>query len=256
MPWVLLVVLLFLAGCPTPAHYREVRPGLSCDRATRVAYRTMTELGYQVTELVPATPGADGTVSGTKKQRDGTMKTGRVRIECDAAGAELVPIEDSIAPDYEFSRAFGYSFKELVKQPDVQAPQAEMGLEVSVNALSPQEALLDLGGPATVGGAVPVRITIRNHTDRAVAVDPKRIDLTTAAGDAKAPLAGGALDAALAPDSSGARVRKEQLSGRKIPPRTTVEAFLVYPPGTYREAQIGIEDVETGETEGFVAKVQ
>jgi hypothetical protein len=255
VPWVLVLVLV-LAGCPTPSQYREVRPGLSCDRATRVAYRTLTELGYTVTELAPATPGMDGTVAGIKKKRDGTATTGRVRIECDAAGAKLVPIEDSIVPDYEFSRAFGYSFKSLVQQPDVEAPKAEMGLEVLVDALTPHQAVLDLGGPATVGGAVPVRITIRNHTDRAVAVDPKRIDLVTAAGDARGPLGGRALDAALAPDASGARMRKERLSGRKIPPNTTVEAFLVYPPGVYREAQIGIEDVETGETEGFVAKVR
>jgi len=251
-----LVLLLLAAGCPPPSQYREVRPGLSCDRATRVAYRTLIELGYTVTELVPATPGVSGSVAGTKTKRDGTQTTGRVRIECDAAGAKLVPIEDSVVPDYEFSRAFGYSFKSLVQQPDVEAPRAEVGLEVLVNALSPQEAVLDLGGPATVGGAVPVRITIRNHTDRAVAVDPKRIDLMTTAGDAKAPLGGGALDAALAGGAAGARVRKEQLSGRKVPPQTTVEGFLVYPAGTYREAQIGIEDVETGETEGFVAKVQ
>jgi len=255
MRWVV-VLLLLAAGCPPPAQFREVRPGLSCDRATRVGYRTMTELGYTVTELVPATVGTNGSIVGTKTKRDGTHTTGRVRVECTADGATLVPIEDSIAPDYEFSRAFGYSFKELVKQPDVQAPRAEMGLEVLVKALSPQESTLDLGGPATVGGAVPVRITIRNHTDRAVAVDPKRIDMMTAAGDPASPLAGGALDAALAPGAAGARVKKEQLTGRKIPPRTTVEAFLVYPPGTYREAQVGIEDVETGETEGFVAKVQ
>ena len=254
MRWVL--VLLLAAGCPPPSQYREVRPGLSCDRATRVAYRTLTELGYTVTELVPATPGVDGSVAGTKKRRDGTQTTGRVRIECDAAGANLVPIEDSAVPDYEFSRAFGYSFKSLVQQPDVEIPKAEIGLEVLVKALSPQEALLDLGGPVTVGGAVPVRVTIRNHTERAVVVDPKRIDLMNAAGDAKAALGGGALDAALAPGAAGARVRKEQLSGRKVPPRTTVEGFLVYPPGTYHEAQIGIEDVETGETEGFVARVQ
>ena len=252
----MLILLLLATGCPTPPQYREVRPGLSCDRATRVAYRTLTELGYTITELVPATPGTNGTVAGTKKRRDGTQTTGRVRIECDAAGANLVPIEDSAFPDYEFSRAFGYSFKSLVQQPDVEEPKAEIGLEVLVKALTPQDAILDLGGPATVGGAVPVRVTIRNHTDRAVAIDPKRIDLMSAAGDAAAPLSGGALNAALAAGAGGARVRKELLSGRKIPAKTTVAGFLVYPPGTYREAQIGIEDVETGETEGFVATVQ
>ena len=252
----LLVLLLLATGCPTPSQYREVQPGLSCDRATRVAYRTLQELGYTITEFTPATPGTYGAIAGTKTRRDGAQTTGRVRIECGATGANLVPIEDSAFPDYEFSRAFGYSFKSLVKQPDVEEPKAEIGLEVLVRAFTPHDALLDLGGPATVGGAVPVQITIRNHTDRAVAVDPKRIDLMNAAGDSAAPLGGGALNAALAEGAGGARVRKELLSGRKIPPKTTVAGFLVYPPGTYREAQIGIEDVETGETEGFVAPVK
>ena len=45
-----------LSGCPAPARYREVRPGLGCERATRVAYRTMLEIGYTVTEVVPVRP--------------------------------------------------------------------------------------------------------------------------------------------------------------------------------------------------------
>jgi hypothetical protein len=152
--WVL-VLLLLATGCPTPPQYREAQPGLSCDRATRVAYRTLQELGYTITELTPATPGSNGAVAGTKTRRDGSQTTGRVRIECDAAGANLVPIEDAAFPDYEFSRAFGYSFKSLVQQPDVETPRAEVGLEVLVKAVTPHDAVLDLGGPATVGGAGP-----------------------------------------------------------------------------------------------------
>lgn len=255
MRW-LLVVALLATGCPTPKQYREVRPGLSCERATRVAYRTLQELGYTVTELVPATPETDGSIVGTKTRRDGKLTTGRVRIECDAEGAELIPIEDSIAPDYEFSRAFGYSFKSLVQSPDVEVPRAEQGLEVLVDALTVHDAVLELGGPATVGGAVPVRVTIRNHTDRAVAVDPRRVDLVGPDGEPTPPLAGQALEQALAPGAGGARVRQEPLPARRVGPRTTLTGFLVYPPGEYREAQINIEDVETGETEGFVAAVQ
>jgi hypothetical protein len=243
------------SGCPAPTRYAVERPGLSCDRASRVAYRTMLELGYTVTSVVPATTVRTGEVAGKRRRPEGE-ETARVLIACDARGAVIQPVEDALFPTYEFSRVFGYSFKALVQRPDVEEPRAELGLQVQVRAIPAHEAILDLGGDPTVGEAVPVRVTIRNRTDRVLAVDPARLDLVPAEGSATAPLAGEALAAALAPGVAGDRVRAELLVARRIPAQATVTGFLVYPPGLYREARIAIEDVETGETEGFVAPLQ
>ena len=252
----LAVLALLAAGCPTPAIYKEVRPGLSCERATRVTYRTLVALGYKVTEVVPATPERAGVVSGTKPGPEGSTLTGRVVITCDAEGAVVKPVEDSLVPNYDFSRGFGYSFKELVKHPDVEEPWAGRGLEVLVHALSPQEATLDLGGVATVAGAVPVRVTVRNNTARAVSIDPARIDLVPAGASASGPLAGRELERALAPGAAGDRVRTRPLRAGRVAAHTTATGYLVYPPGAYREARVSIEDVETGESEGFVIPVE
>jgi hypothetical protein len=195
-------------------------------------------------------------VSGTKTEADGTTRTGRVAITCDGRGATLRPIEDALVPTYEFSRAFGYSFKTLVQRPDVEEPSAATGLQILVRAITPQEATLDLGGVATTAGAVPVRVTVRNDTERAVSFDPARLELVPASGDPASPLAGQALQAALAPGPAGDRVRGELLPARRVAPHTTATGFLVFPPGAYREARVTIEDVETGEGEGFVAPVQ
>src|SRR5262245_61783166 len=138
MRW-LAAVLLLVAGCPTPPQYKEVRPGLSCERATRVAYRTLVTLGYTVTEVTVASPERAGGVTGTKTDAKGETTTGRVVITCNAQGAVLRPIEDSLVPNYEFSRAFGYSFKTLVQRPDVEEPAAARGLQVLVHALTAQE---------------------------------------------------------------------------------------------------------------------
>ena len=254
--WWLAALALLAAGCPTPAIYKEVRPGLSYERATRVTYRTLVALGYKVTEVVPATPERAGVVSGTKPGPEGSTLTGRVVITCDAEGAVVKPVEDSLVPNYDFSRGFGYSFKELVKHPDAEEPWAGRGLEVLVHALSPQEATLDLGGVATVAGAVPVRVTVRNNTARAVSIDPARIDLVPAGASASGPLAGRELERALAPGAAGDRVRAERLRPGRVAAHTTTTGYLVYPPGTYREARIAIEDVETGESEGFVTPVE
>src|SRR5437773_214654 len=157
MRWVVVLAGLAL-GCPTPSQYTATRPGLPCDRATRVAYRTLVALGYTVTDVVVASPERTGGVTGTKTEPGGTTRTGRVAITCDAKGAVLRPIEDAVIPDFDFSRAFMYSFTTLVQRPDVEEPAATIGLQILVHAIGPQQATLDLGGVPTAGGAVPVRV--------------------------------------------------------------------------------------------------
>jgi hypothetical protein len=254
--WWVLVLAAVVIGCPAPKQYAVARSGLTCERATRVAYRAMIALGYTVTDLVPATPTQPGLVAGTKPGPEGTPLVGRVRIRCDAGGAEVQPIEEALMPSYDFSRLFGYSFTTLVQQPDVDEPRAATGLQVQLHALDAHEALLDLRGTPTQGGAVAVRITIRNNSDRAVAIDPVDVELVAAGGASAAPLSGSAFDAALAPGAAGDRVRAERLTRAEIPAHTTVTRFLVYPPGAYGEARLTITDVETGESEGLVAPVQ
>ena len=252
----LLLLVAFLLGCPAPARYAVVQPGLPCERANRVAYRTMLALGYTVTDLVPASPAHTGSIAATKAGPEGEPGKVRVDIRCDAAGAVLQPVEGSVVSNYDFSRAFGYSFKTLVQGPDEEEPRAGRGLEVLVHVLLPHEALLDLGGEPTVGGAVAVRITIRNHTARAVQIDPAEVELVAADGESAAPLSGPSFDAALAANAGGERVRRERLARTRVRANETVVGYAVYPGAAYREARIAIEDVETGETEGFVAPVQ
>src|SRR5439155_5791696 len=71
-----LLLLVMLAACPAPRQYAVERSGLTCDRATRVARRTLLELGYTVTALVPAAPGHPGEITGTKTASDSTTATG------------------------------------------------------------------------------------------------------------------------------------------------------------------------------------
>lgn len=251
-------VLLALGawGCFQAKRYAIPRPGLDCERAMRVAHRTMVEIGYTVTEMIRAEPFRVGLIKGTKPAPDGSTMVGRVRIDCDGQGVELQPIEDSPFPDFEFSRLFGYSFKSLVQRPDVEDPTVARGLQLQVRHVDRFQARLDLGGEPIAGDQVLMRVTIRNDTDRALAIDPDGVDLVTVDGTATAPLAGAARDAALAPGSAGASVRADLLGTERVAPHTVVTRWLVFPAGRYREARVGIVDVETDETEGFVAPVQ
>ena len=255
MRW-LLVVAVVAAGCFAPRRYAVDRPGLECDRAVRVARRTMMELGYTVTEMIQPKDQTPGLVQGTRTLKSGGVTTGRVRIVCNAGGADIQPIEDSLVPDYEFSRAFGHSFRELVQRPDVETPVVESGVQVLVESIDKYGQRLDLGSEAVGSSTVLVRLTVRNATARAVAIDGSRLTLVAADGATRQPLDASAADAALVPGAGAERVRRELLGRLEVPPRTTAVRFVVFPPGPYREARVSVEDVETGESDGFVAPVQ
>jgi len=252
--WLLLFCAV-LGGCAAPGRFAVTRPELTCERATRVAYRTMVQLGYAVTDVVPPHPERLGTVTGERTLPDGSISTKRVTITCGSAGATLQPYEDEWFPTYEFSRIFGYSFKSLLQRPDVETPTREVGLQLLVHAVVTHEALLDLGGVPTNDNALLVRVTIRNHTDRAVHVDPKRV-LLKGTGALVPPLSGAALAAAIAPGEAGDRVRAEPLRAERIDPHSTRSGYLVYPAGSYREAEVAIEDVETQESDGLVVPIE
>jgi hypothetical protein len=143
-----------------------------------------------------------------------------------------------------------------VQRPDVESPVVESGVQVLVESLDVYGQRLDLGSAALRGGDALVRLTVRNATDRAVAIDGSDLTLVAADGATRQPLAGAAVDAALAAGPGADRVRRELLGRLEVPPHTTSVRFLVYPPGPYREARISVEDVETGESDGFVAPVQ
>lgn len=255
MRGLLLVVALSTVGCAA-SMYAMRRPNLPCERAMRVTHRTLIGMGYTITELSP--PGEDGygLIGGTRTNADGSVSSGKVSLQCNGNGVTLQPIEGDLFSKFDFSRGFDLSFQEAVQRPDLETPAKAIGLQLLVEHISRFQAELDLGGAPTTGDAVLMRITVRNHTDRPVTVDPAGIKLMPAEGDAVAPLADAALGRVLASGSAADRVRGNLLTRSTVAANTSVTRFSVYPAGVYREAQISIEDTETGETEGFVARVE
>jgi hypothetical protein len=242
-------------GC-SAAIYSLERPGLPCDRALRVTHRTLVAMGYSVNEMVPPGENGVGVVGGTKVGPAGKMVSGRVQIRCTGQGVTLQPIEGGPFSEFDFSRGFNYSFREVVQRPDQEEPAKAAGLQVLVERLDRYQSQLDLGGSPTTGETVPVRITVRNHTDRAVTIDPAGFRLTPSSGTSTNALAGDALAQAFATGAPADRVRRDLLTRTNVAARASLTRFLVFPPGQYREAQISIEDAETGESEGFVAPVE
>ena len=252
-----LAVALVLAGCPAPTHYAIIRPGMRCARAVRLAYYTMVQLGYTVTELTEPVADTPGLLVGTKSGPDGQVVGGRVRIECRPDSTIVQPVEDALVPtNYEFSRTFDYSFTSLAQQPEEADPRGQHGLEVSLHLLPPAEQQLDLDGMATTEGAALARIVVRNSTDRAVRLEAGDVELVRSDGTTVGPLTGAARERGFAPGAAADRVRSELLAKITIARRATVVRFALFPADRYREARFSITDVETGEADGIVAPVR
>lgn len=230
---------------------------MECSRATRVAHRTMVQLGYDVDELVEPTRSKAGRISGVKRGADGDAERASVRIECRDGGTRLQPIEGALVPsDWSFSRNFGYSFTTLAQRPDVEEPVRQVGLQVLLETLTPAAIQLDLGGPATTEEATLLRITVRNHTPRPVTLDAQRFALVASNGDPVTALDGDALARVMTAGAAAAEVRGRLLRTTNVSARQTVIRYLVFPADDYRDAHVAITDAETGETEGFVVQVQ
>src|SRR4051812_28248167 len=107
VPWIAVVVA---AGCTTSPRYALVRSDLPCARAVRVTHRTLVGLGFTINEMAEPGESGVGWVGGTKTDANGRVVNGRVQIRCDRSGVTLQPVESDFLSQFEFSRAFDYSF--------------------------------------------------------------------------------------------------------------------------------------------------
>jgi hypothetical protein len=250
MPWRCLLLVLAI-GCSGSGQYMVLLPGEQCPRATRLAFRSMTALGYRVTGVVEPSPVRAGRVDGVKRRADGTEARSRVRIECDAEGVRMQPVAEALLPSSDQLGEFGRTFKEsvttLAALPDREAESGAGALEVSMHRL---------GKPGLAGAGTLVRITVQNDTDRDVLVECDRIMLVTTGGDFTHAISGGALEAVVGSGRATAKVRGALLDRVRVPGRDTMQRYLVFPAGSYRNAQVSVKDVETGESDGFVVPLQ
>jgi len=253
----LALTLVVLAGCPAPRRYAVEQPGMPCERGTRLAYDTMQQLGYTVTEVVEATRAVPGRILGTKRRPDGTIDRAVVRVTCEASGVVLQPVEGDLVPTFEFSRGFGYSAKALAKQPVAEGTVESGRLEVTIEAIDVPLATLDLGDWPMTSEDVLVRVTVRNGTERPVVAEPSSVRLLAPTGEPVEALQGAALAASVGAGNAAATVRAGLLLARtRVEPGTKIQRFLVFPPGRYAEARVALEDVETGEADGFQVPVR
>jgi hypothetical protein len=241
--------LLVLASCSLqqpPRKQTIVVPTLSCEEANRLAYRTVTVLGYTPASLQIATPGQPGHILA---QKEGA-KDGMVTIICNADGAVVEPEKSGLAiPSLvgpaerpgEFPQIFKQTFNILRgTQEAVAAKGPEKGLNLTVTPLNSFESQIELGADLPASGVLPVKVVVSNNTSRPYGMDMSKVFLLPAAGGRIAPIA---------PPTAG---QSKALQGEMtVQPGQTVSGYLFYPAGQYTSARTTLVDKETEEGEGF-----
>ncbi|MGH7966578.1 MAG: hypothetical protein ACRERD_32910, partial [Candidatus Binatia bacterium] len=115
---------IILAGCcitlascfapKAPSKRTVATSGLSCEQANRLAYETVTGMGYTVTSIQVASASQPGYITAKEGSRDG-----RVTITCGQSGATVVaektdlPVPSLIGPSEapgEFPAMFNRAF--------------------------------------------------------------------------------------------------------------------------------------------------
>jgi len=246
---VLVGCLLVLAGCAAsqpPRKQTIAVPALSCEEANRLAYRTVTVLGYTAASLQIASPGQSGHILARKEG----VKDGMVTITCNSDGAIVEPEKTGIAvPSLigpaerpgEFPQIFKQTFNILRSSQEAMAAKGpEKGLNLTMTPLNSFESQIELGADLPASGVLPIKVVIANNTSRPYGVDMNKIFLQPAAGGRVAPIT---------PPAAG---QSKALQGEMtLQPGQTVSGFLFYPAGQYTSARTTLVDKETDEGEGF-----
>ena len=237
-----------IIGCvpQQPPRKRTIEaPAMSCEEANRLAYRTITVLGYSPTSFQVASPGQPGHILATKKG----AKDGKVTITCAPSGAVVEPEKMGIQipslaggerPN-EFPQIFTQTFNTLRGTQEIVAKQGpEKGLTMTMTRLNSFESQIELGADLPAGGVLPIKVLITNNTSRPYGFDAGQVVLISTGGGRVSPVA---------PPAAG---QGKALQGEMtITPGQTLSGYLFYPAGSYSSARTTFVDKETDEGEGF-----
>lgn len=246
-----LVLCGILIGC-APQRLQRKRtidaPLLSCEDANRLAYRTVTTLGYSIGSLQVGRPGQPGHIVAIKESGG---EAGSVTITCTETGAIVEP-EKSGLPipsllgaaerPHEFQNLFQHTFNILRSGQEHAAQQGpRKGLTMTLTPLNSFESQMDLGADLLAGGVLPIKVEISNNTPRPYGFDTGKVYLQAAGGSDRI--------APVAPPAAG---QGKALRGEfTIQPGQILTGYLFYPAGKYSSARTTLIDKENDEGEGF-----
>lgn len=277
-----LLLAVLVAGCASSMQkqYNVRRDNVSCEEANRYAFRTMRNMGYEVTTFEPAQLGRPGLLKGRQDDERRGLHYVTVHVACEPDGQVLLDAsrDEILKQDIEFSRGFFLTFTSFADNAARNAAYAEEqsggvksgGVKFKIKPQLGLESKLDFGHDLQAGDVMAVRVIVQNGSDRTYALDPRNIELRPLKGRGKVrqlriPDAAGSIARAGAadlpagaptpvPDSVAEELRVRQLRQQTLKPGDQAEGFIYFRTGEYARARATLVDVETSESEGFLVE--
>lgn len=254
------------------------RDNVSCEEANRYAFRTMRNMGYEITTFEKAALGRRGLLKGRQDDERRGLHHVTVYVTCEAGGEVLLEAsrDEFLKQDIEFSRGFFLVFTSFADNAVRNAAYAETqsggvksgGVKFKIKPLLGLESKLDFGHDLHAGDVLAVRVIVQNGSDRTYELDPRSIELRPLKGRGKirqlrVPDAAASIAKAAAidlpagaptpvPDSIAQELRARQLKQQMLKPGDQAEGFIYFRTGEYARARATLVDVETSESEGFL----
>lgn len=278
------LVIAVLAGCtPVSSSYDVHSADLTCDEANRLVYAAVTDMHMKVTAFTQAQPGRPGYLRAT-----GSDRSGDVTITCDPGGVKIDPRQTSMG-DRIFERGVLFSVTGrsglVLDRGTVSGrvrnvsdegtggddPGARVAGGVSLD-VEPQKGfstVLDFDADIAAAGVLPIKVTIRNGTNRSYQFAPadlvvrvrgsstvaQQVTPADAAAQVAARAGSEAAQTEIGNVASAKKVIVEKaLKGGRLAPGETASGYVYYRVGDYDRAKLTMIDVSTGEAEGFLVE--
>jgi len=269
---------LVAAACTAPVkQYDIMSTTLTCEQANEHAYRTLVVMGFTVTAFEPAAVGRRGLLRGSRETSAGG-EAATVRVTCDGQAVAVEASQDGrVLGQIDFKRGYYMSFAGLEEQAAMRSSAAaaeearsfatkrEKGVQVVLEPVRGLGAKLDFDLDLAAGGVLPVKLQIKNVTERAYRVDPREVvlvradgqrvpPLTTAQAAAQVATALRAQGVAVGDDEVRRRLDARQVTGTEVPATQSLTGYLYYPLAAYVKGRVVLEDPAAEESEGFVVE--
>lgn len=287
-------LVIAAASCTPVSKSLEIHTDhLSCDEANRYVFGAVQDMDMQVTKFEAAKPGRPGLLKASGKRRSGS-----VTIRCEADGVHIDPKQssgDAMAfergiflsvtgrGDLEVDRGKIVGRRATANSAGSPAPASAAGAAQQATAppalvaedsssltvvVEPQHGfatVLDFDADLSAAGILPLKITVRNGSERPYDFDPDDIQLRVRGSRARAEPLGNAeasarlqaagSEASIGDTASAARIMAAgRLTGGRLDPGASQTGYLYFPTGEYDRAKVTMTDVRTGEIEGFMVE--
>jgi hypothetical protein len=225
-------------------------------------------MGYSISSVQQATAEVPGYVVGTRETgwtpyspEAAEQHTVTVTVRCSDAGAEFQAVTDEAwTRQLNFPNRFSEALQSTVPSETRSAPAPKgepeaTGLVLRIQPQRPRQAESEFGTDLASAGITPVKVEIRNRTQRRYGFRRAEVVLVTMEGRRQVPMSLAAAAELLSEQDPDGRLRarlgQKEIGDGEIAPGGRLEGFLYFAASSYRRARVVLVDIESDESEGF-----